>query len=163
MYLQFTGLLPVQFRQQDLRQTEDNYYLLYACILCCLSYSNCVFFIMFVSLNVIMYLSLRFFGYLVFGGIMFFVNSTAWLVLRHVRFTGNVHSIQLSVIFVFLIVSGKCMFPLLACTCLSSLVCFHVIFLHLFRSHYSLLIMRRNQVNIVLVIQFVTAVMPYCP
>ena len=77
-------------------------------------------------------------------GIVFFVNSIAWLVLHHVRFTGNVQSIQLSVIFVFLIVSVKCMFPLLAFTCLSSLVCLHVIFLHLFRSHYSLLIMRRN-------------------
>ena len=136
--------VPVPFRRQDLRQTEDHYYLLYACILCCLSYCNCVFFVMFVSSNVIMYLSLRFFGYLVFGGIMCFVNSTAWSVFQDVRFTGNVQSIQLSVIFVFLIVSVKCMFPLLACTCLSSLVCFYVIFLHLFRSHHSLLIMRRN-------------------
>ena len=32
---------------------------------------------MFVLSNVIMYLSLRLFGYLVFGGIMCFVNSTA--------------------------------------------------------------------------------------
>ena len=44
-------MLPVLF-QQDLRQTEDSYYLLYACILCCLSYSNCVFFVMFISSNV---------------------------------------------------------------------------------------------------------------
>ena len=58
--------------------------LLYACILCCLSYSKCVFFVMFISSN----LSLRFFGYLVFGGIMCFVNSTAWSVLQDVRFTG---------------------------------------------------------------------------
>ena len=44
--------LPVPFREQDLRQTEDNYYILYACILCCLSYSNCVFLVMFISSNV---------------------------------------------------------------------------------------------------------------
>ena len=92
----------------------------------------------------LMYLSLRFFGYLVFGGIMFFVNSTAWSVLHHVHFTGNLQSIPLRVIFVFLIISVKCMFPLLTCTCLRSLVCFCVIFLHLFWSHYSLLIMRLN-------------------
>ena len=111
----------------------------------------------------LMYLSLRFFGYLVFGGIMLFVNSTEWSVLHDVRFTENVQSIQLSVIFVFLIVSMKCMFPLLACTCLSSLVYFHVIFLHLFWFHYSLLIRWRHEVNIVPVIKFVTAVMPYYP
>ena len=47
------------------------------------------------------------------GGILFFVNSTAWSVLRHVRFIGTVQSIQLSV---FHEVSMKCMFPLLTCS-----------------------------------------------
>ena len=43
----------------------------------------------------LMYLSLRFCGNLVFGGVLFFVNSTAWSELRHVRFIGIVQSIQL--------------------------------------------------------------------
>ena len=48
-----------------------------------------------------MYLSLRFCGNLVFGGVLFFVNSTTWSELRHVRFIGIVQLIQLSVSFVF--------------------------------------------------------------
>ena len=48
-----------------------------------------------------MYLSLRFCGNLVFGGILFFVNSTAWSVLRHVRFIGTVQSVPVKCYFCF--------------------------------------------------------------
>ena len=72
-------------------------------------WSSCLFCQMFMDL------SLRFCGNLVFGGILFFVNSTAWSVLHHVHFIWTVQSIQLSVIFVFHVVSMKCMSPLLTC------------------------------------------------
>ena len=136
-------MLPVPFRQQDLRQTEDNYYLLFACILCCLSYSNCVFFVMCVSsnVNVPVAVILWIFGvwwYYVFCQLHSVISITRCLLYGKCA----VNSAKCYICFSYRF--REIMFPLLACTCLSSLVCFYVIFLHLFRSHHSLLIMRRN-------------------
>ena len=115
-------MLPVLFRQQGLKQTEDNYYLLYLCILCCLSCSACVLIVTFVLSNFNVSVAEILWKFGVWYSV--FVDSTTSSVLRHVRVIGTVQSIQLSVIFVFHVVSMTCLSPSLTFTSLCSLVCF---------------------------------------
>ena len=71
-----------------------------------LSYSACVLIVMFVPSNVNVSVAEILWKFSVWWCFVF-VNSTAWSELRHVRFIGIVQSIQLSVLFVFHVVSIK--------------------------------------------------------
>ena len=108
----------------DQRQTST-IFIYYISVYCVVQFSLLAFSSSCQFRQMWMYLSMMlFFGNVLFIGVSFLVDCITSPIWRHAHYTGHAISRQLSVIFVFHVVSVKYMFSLSTCTCLSTLICF---------------------------------------